>query len=798
MKKSIWATTANRLGLALTVSGAGLTCIGVTPAHAGQAAVKESDNAEIGDIVVTARRRTESLQSVPVAVTALSGEDLARKSIATLENLNAHVPALRITKFQGSDALVVSIRGQRNSQAQPGQDPSIGVYFAEVPTGLQQGLGLGMFDLENVQVLKGPQGTLFGRNSTGGAILLSPAKPKHQFGGSIRAGYIGVPGGGGFTSTSTLNLPVGERVAFRFALNTVNRDGWQKNIVDPAAAAAAADLPAAAGYSWRFGKVTDFSKRLADQESYDWRVGMDFQATDRINNYLVYQGSYFHADNGLRPRLFVVSPRAPLAAVYAPYVARQLAGDFWSTQNVWRSPNTVKLHQAVDILTIETDLFTVKNIAGVKWMKRALGIDATGTPASMTQNVVNDYFNNGRDISEELQFQGKAFDDQLQWTIGGFYFDNRIKQTSQGSGFGYSGRPATAKSKTIAGYAQATYNFAAIEGLSVTAGGRYTYDKRAMSKQGFTITSTNCRLRNSPTDAGIPPGCLASASGSYRKFTYNTSVDYKIDSRSMVYFIYSTGYRAGGFNISENFLSAYVQGYKPETVENFEVGLKKDWDFGIPIRTNISGYTQKFNNVVRQAQNPTAVTSAVLVNATSARLKGFEAELSIKPVRGLELGASYGYVDAKYTGPFFPFAGSTFNAQNFEFSLVPKETLTVNGSYTLPLDKSVGEVRLSANYYHQSRMFWDDSQQGTSPGCLASDCGPRDIYSQKPYGTLDVRLDWKGIAGSRFDASLWATNVTKEKFNSSVVPLANAIGLPLFPGDPRFFGVDLTFHFGTD
>jgi len=788
------------LSLALMVSGIGIPAIPLTAAHAGQAAADAgADASGIADIVVTARRRAESLQSVPVAVTALSGEDIARKNITTLENLNAHVPSLRITRFQGSDALVVSIRGQRNSQAQPGQDPSIGVYFAEVPTGLQQGLALGMFDLENVQVLKGPQGTLFGRNSTGGAILLSPAKPKHEFGGSIRAGYVGVPGGSGFTSTSTLNVPVGERVAFRFALNTIKRDGWQRNLATAADAAAAQELPAAAQYNWRFGKVTDFSKRLADQEGYDWRVGMDFQATDRINNYLVYQGSYFHTDNGVRPRIFAIQPTAPLAAVYAPFAARQNAsGDFYATQNVWRSPNTVKLHQVVDILTIETDQITVKNILGAKWMKRLLGIDGTGVPLSMAQNVVNDYSNDGRDLSWELQFQGKSFDDQLEWTFGGFAFHNKLDQQSKGTGFGYSSRPAFAVAKTLAGYAQATYHPAAIEGLSVTAGGRYTFDERSMSKQGFSTTATACRLRNSPTDAGIPPGCIVSARENYQKFTYNASIDYKFDARSMVYFTYSTGYRAGGFNIAENFVSNYVVGYKPETVENFELGLKKDWDIGIPIRTNISAYTQKFKNVVRQAQNPTSVTGALLTNAASARLKGFEAEFSIKPVRGLELGLSYGYVDAKYTGPFFPFANSTFNAQSFAFSLVPKETITATGSYTLPLDESIGEITFSGNYYHQSRMFWDDSQQGTSPGCLASNCGPRDLYSQKPYGTLDLRLDWKRIAGSRFDAAIWGTNVTKEKFNSSPVPLLNTIGIALYPGDPRFFGADVTFHFGAN
>ncbi|KKW91522.1 hypothetical protein YP76_14060 [Sphingobium chungbukense] len=233
-------------------------------------------------------------------------------------------------------------------------------------------------------------------------------------------------------------------------------------------------------------------------------------------------------------------------------------------------------------------------------------------------------------------------------------------------------------------------------------------------------------------------------------------------------------------------------------MNNFEVGLKKDWDIGFPLRTNLAAYTQKFDNVVRQSQNPATPIFAILTNASQARLSGFEAEISAKPFTGFDLSLSYGHVDARYTAPFRPFANSTFNAEDFEFALVPKHTVAVNASYTLPLDEAIGKVSLNANYTHQSRMWWDDTQQQNSPGCSGSNCGPLNHYSQKPYGLLDLRVDWRRIMGSAIDVAFWATNVTKTKYFSSSTNLGNVLGIAKYPGQPRFFGLDVTVHFGAE
>jgi iron complex outermembrane receptor protein len=775
-----------------------------TTAAADAAPADESANTGLADVVVTARRTTEKLQDVPIAITALSGAELESKGVTSLYNLQTYVPSLRVTTFNNPDTLVVGIRGQRNSQVQPGQDPSIGVYFADVPTGFQIGLNTGMFDLSDIQVLKGPQGTLFGRNSTGGAVLLNPARPTDKTEGYVKAGFIDFDKGTGETGQAVLNLPLGDTLAVRFGIDVINQGGYIKNWSAPYLVPEVFPSP----------RGLTNGKNLGDVESQTWRVGLQWTPTDHLSNYLVYQGVHYRSDNGVNPTLVAVNPNFPLRktiptiTTWLPQflAATQAAQSkyFWSTGSGEQS--FVKLDSDLLYNTTTWDLgaITVKNIAGWKWLKSQRFQDSVGIPYELVMSLYDPQ--KGRDLSEEFQLQGDALDNRLKWVGGLFYFNNKYDSGTDPSiqlatpglaiplGFvSPNRRIAWTTSKTQAVFFQGTYELPWVENLSLTAGGRYTRDERQMIVTN-TVAGTICNLTNA-AGAKLPfAGCRYYGSKTFSQPTYLFSLDYKIDPRTLVYASTSRGYRAGGFNIGATSTVAF-QPYNSETVKNYELGLKRDWLLGdVALRTNAAVYYQEYNDIQRIAQDTSAgnVTATRLFNATKANIKGAEFELTAELFKGLEVGASYAYVAPEYSKAFFTAApgGGLQDVSLNAFSLVPKNTATATVSYTLPTPASVGDFVVSADYSYQSRYFYDDVAQGPL-------YGPLDAQSAPGYGLANARLDWNRVAGSTVDADFRVTNLTNKQYYNYGVPIWPSIGAwSNFVGQPRFFYLEAKYSFG--
>ncbi len=770
------------LGAAFAVGGMGISSTVLAQPAGAPATAPVVMSFE--EVTVTARRVEESLQSVPVAVTALSGEALEKLGVKSVYDLNYSVPGMQVTTFSSPDSLVVGIRGQRNQQVQPGQDPSIGTYFNDMPTGFQWGMNLGMFDLANVQVLKGPQGTLFGRNSTGGAVLINPAKPTNEFEGSIRAGVVAYNGGSGFTSTSVVNVPIDDTLSIRFGLDTTNRSGYLQNIADPALLASWAPAHPSVD-PWPGGRAT--GKNLGSQDSQEWRLGILWTPTDNFENYIVYDGANYRS-NGVAPRAMGVNPANPAyegdtaggatpVGPLRPVMDRFNASDnFWTTQTGAHLPLSLDTHRIINTSTLNLGDITVKNIFGWKTVHRRWGSDSLGVPYHVTLNY---YPQEGYEFSEEFQVSGKSFENSLEWVTGVFYFYNQMRQHTMGSAYTYSERWAESHNLTAAWYGQATYHLPWVEGLAVTGGIRYTSDIRQLKVEAYGGAARSCRF------VPVPDPCMLQDKRGFGRWTYNASVNYQIDDLTMVYFTNSMGYRSGGFNVSESRQDNFSQGYRPETVDNYEIGMKRDWYFGdVPVRTNVAAYWQFYEDIVRQAQNPLDPRLALLVNATQAELKGIEAEVQVKLTESLELGASYSFVDAHYTGPFMV---NGVDLRGNQFALVPATTLSLNATYHVPMNTDYGQVSLSANYYLQSRMWFDDNQQGPALNGLDSADG---------YSTIDMRLDWASALGSDFDVALWVKNLTGTKYYTSAVPLYTSQGVaPGYVGMPRFVGLDVKYRF---
>jgi iron complex outermembrane recepter protein len=243
-----WATSTAAI-LSLT----SIPC--VSTVHA-----QEASAVGLEEVVVTARRREESAQSVPIAITAMGADELEKRHITNLESVQAAVPEFSISQASGRpNAPVYGLRGIRPTESIYGQDPTVAVYFADVVIQPQEATNLGMFDLASVQVLKGPQGTLFGRNTTGGAILMAPKRPGKTFGGDFMVGY------GSYGKNETqfgFDMPLSDSFAMRLSGRTINSDGYQTNVAP--------------------GPL--FGSKLGGESTRDVRLTAVWNITDRVEN----------------------------------------------------------------------------------------------------------------------------------------------------------------------------------------------------------------------------------------------------------------------------------------------------------------------------------------------------------------------------------------------------------------------------------------------------------------------------------------------------------------------------------
>lgn len=805
----------------------------------------------IDDIVVVANRREERNQDVPIAITALSAERLQQQGIAKEQDLAASVPSLVVgPNGQGSrDSQSFTIRGQGATfQASPG----VVVYLNEVPlpsalTLSQQG-GPGNFvDLESLQVLSGPQGTLFGRNTTGGAVLLVPKKPNNEFSGWLQ-GTIGnydrkeVEG--------AVNLPiVPGKLMIRVAGAFHDRDGYTRDVV--------------------------WNKDRDNEHFYSGRIGILFKPVEGFSNYtmvygaksdtngtgLIHKGFNIAALSGLG--LCVDSPLAGNFScdAYRANTARADAlgprrtafdVDVFQQTETWGASNTTE----IDL----NDQLKLRNIVSYQRMRIRYRYDGDATalqqhdvdpgvlpgtidvPGLGATTYANNTFSRERPRdnlkawTEELQLQGTMLAGKFNWTIGGFYYDQRPAGPQGSSALlycpaGLTGNAAICQASLAeygtstvskALYAQATLDFGALSpalnGLRLTGGYRQTWD----NVRGFATQYNFSAL--------LPPGlvvcgkdstqivpvasaynaCLFTGSQRSSSPSWLIGLDYKVTPDILLFGKVSRGYKAGGFNPYAVFFGQNgepdTRTFGPETVTSYEIGIKSDFRIAnVPIRFNSSLYTLDYQGIQRATGDYNLATNAGgarTLNA-DARIRGVEVEASMRPFAGLEIGGNFSYTDAKYkkfqyvtatgalacNGVVAP--GGTADASCLPFQYVAPYIWSVHLSAERSLGDRTGTLAFFVNYSHTS------SQNTEAVALPALQPGAR----LEPYGILNVSLDWRNVARSGVDVGLFATNLTNNLYRISNTDVYQAGGLLYWStlyGEPRMYGVRLRYRFGGD
>ena len=794
------------------------------PAPPVPEAKRERVYAELDEVIVTARRSAENLQDVPVAISTLSADDLQREQINSPQDLQGRVPSLLIgAGSQMRNTETPTIRGQG---AQFGASPGVVIYFAEVPlpadpvANYQGGAGK-FFDLANVQILKGSQGTLFGRNTTGGALLLDPQKPQNETSALLRAGAVALSGKGNLSGSSyetVLNTPIiDDTLLARVGLQYYDRDGFTRDVVT--------------------GKDYD------SKHYWTGRFGLLWKPADGIDNYLL--GHYSDSDdNGTATVIEQINReglnRAIPGAIGLGAIATILPGiDLAQVGNLGcialnvfgpstncgqdiideqaaRGPRRVQLSgdpndrlktgALVDKFSYEiSETLSLVNIASYGILEHSYRWDLDGSRAEFNEFInPNDLLE--ADIStftEELQLQGQALDENLKYVVGAYYesTDAKGRILAKSLLFVDVDQQYEQDKQSFAPFAQGTYDFGgvfqALDGLSLTLGARRTKDESSVRASISQIAVGVVPLLDKSFDAQV----------NNAEWTYTAGLDYKFGA-NLVYGKVSRGYKTGG--VAPIAVNPAHYTYEPEFVTNYEIGQKADFELGaMPVRLNSAIYYTDYTGLQKASidayvdpDNPSPVPQLgqAIFNVGSAWVAGFEMDLTLQPYRGLTVLATYGYTEAEYEEFSFVYNGATpqldcsgqeiasGNAVELScipFQDIPKHQYSLSARYLLPLDPALGDIETSLTYAWTARKY---SGQSSPPDAEPGAYLPA-------VGLVNASLSWSGIFGSSFSAQLFGSNLSNERYR---IANSNQWNLTYFQSsiysEPRIIGLQLGYR----
>ena len=777
------------------------------------------DGSSDSTIIVTARRVEERLQDVPISISVVDQDRINRANIVSGEDLAKVVPGLNVQSKYGAENANFAIRGfQQEIQT----SSSVGTYFGEVISprsgspSVQAGDGAGpgsLFDLQNVQVLKGPQGTLFGRNTTGGAVLLTPRKPTDNFEGYVEgsAGNYDMK-----RIQAVVNVPLADWARARFGVDHQTRDGFAPN--------ASAVGP----------------KDFYDVNYVAARGSLVLDVTPEIENYTIV--SYMRSDtNGQMNQLFRANSALAFGQLAVPQVQRYLAsGRKYQVETSMTDPRVLtNVLQLINTTTWKaTDNLTVKNIASYSTFKQTLRQDLYGA-AFYIPNATNPigfvataflappdnaHSANQKNITEELQFQGIGMDAKLNYQFGLYYEKSSpngragsqlpntgatclFSETKKMSDFRClpPGQGSGRLNETIgeltfinmAAYAQATY--AVTDQFKLTGGFRYTYDRshgQAVGRQFVFVSPPGGGFGQAVFLKCInnydPVTCVRTARTSTKRPTWTLNAAYNATEDVMVYGTYSRGYRQGAAAPGYNYPNR-PSTFGPEKVDNFEAGVKTSFHGGISGYLNVAAF---YSNLTAQqllvaANDTTGVNNSAtaIYNAGKSRVYGFEVESSLRPSSFFRLDAAVTYVHSKLISADFPTAIPGYNVINPSalagdpLPYTPKWGINVSGTFTLPVPEEYGKVDFTATYRYNSRYATGASKLLTAYG---------DAVKQ-----VDLSLDWRDIGGAPIDLSFFGSNVTNQFTATGVAALFNSFGFDArYLGRPRMYGARVKWRFG--
>jgi iron complex outermembrane recepter protein len=736
-----------------TITAFSLGLFSMGQAHADS--TPADDGPKLKEVVVTAEKRPENVQDVPISITALSGAALAQSGAVNTDDIAHLVPGLNISDVGSGFVSYTYIRGGGTNQVDPGADPSVAYYVDEVYITGTAGLQFDLYDIDHVEVLKGPQGTLFGRNAASGAISVITNQPSSTFsaGLDVDAGSYNSYGAHGFV---TGPLTSDDRWLYRVSFNARTAGGYTENLAT--------------------------GRNVDDVHQFGGRVQLEYVG-DTFKFLLTAEG--MRARDGMTPQYVANgnwSTYLNPAAIAALPALEPGVGDYRQYYDTQGYENQ-NLGAVTGRLEWKTWMGTVTSISAYRSSTYDRLADYDGTiedGIALLSHEVDQSF------SQELRLAGAS--DNWHW-IGGLYYYHSQTVTNwlgtTGSAFSLAGVPWSALGVPISGafpltayetddglittnseaaFGQTTYDFTSR--FSAMVGGRYLGDQKQDRRSVLGIVDEALGL----------PGYSVDPKASWTSFDPTASLDFKITPDVLTYFSYAQGFKSGGFQTLEPpTAQAAATVFAPEKVKSYELGLKSEW-----LDHRLLADVALFRSDITDQQILVVYSAleSLVNNAGATRDDGVDLSLAARPTEHLTLDAKMTYQHARFLVYTDPATGRSYagNAQ--------LRSPDFSGSYSAEYDFALagrGDLALRGEYSYQTKEFFDNANTEL-PG----------LY-QPAYGLLNARLTYIPAHGN-WSISMWGRNLGNTYYFRNV-----AIGLPsglAVPGDPRTFGgsFDVKFY----
>jgi iron complex outermembrane recepter protein len=727
-------STIRRANSSLIVSFLVVCMTTAAAPSAADTAGPEASGASLVEVVVTAQRREQRGQDVPIDVTVLSAASLESAGPADTSTIASQVPGLDFSR-QASSGGTPFLRGVGTSSVTAGAENSVATYVDDVYMVAPAANILRLNNLDRIEVLAGPQGTLFGRNATGGVIQVFTLNPSFTPSGNVSLSYgnfnksaESLYATGGLTQTLAANIAV---------------EGDDQTI------------------GW--GTALANGKEIFKENSYSVRGKVLWKPSDSLRVLLSADFSRFDSDIGAN--------FAPLPGTYA-LTGLGSPGKFNAL--AYGIDGSI-VHQGGVSAKVEDDFAWATLVSITAWRRvyQEAFLDQDSVPA---QIVPIPYYPWTTSFSQEVQLRSLK-ESKLTWIVGAFYLQSVAAYDPLGvGGAAISPLPPSALAQTfaqqtvnsLASFAQATYEF--LPKTDLTLGARYTRDDYSITGYQFI------QFADGTTTPNFAPGAQASR---FSKPTFLASLDHKFTDDLMVYASFSRGFKSGGYNI----LSYSAPPVAPEVLDAYQIGLKSEW-LDHRVRFNTSFFDYDYKNLQVQFIGTGASYS---VNAGRARIWGGDAQLSVVPTRNLTITAGISGIDGKYTE--FPL-GFTYvanppniggNTQILNQDLAgkqtartPKWTTNIGATYEIPV--TAGKIELTGNYYYNNGFYWDPGNQ----------------LQQPSYQLVSAWVSWKPASG-RWQASVWGNNLLNNFYYSFAT--LSTFGDQTSPAEPRTYGITLRLNF---
>ncbi|MBD8526513.1 TonB-dependent receptor [Pseudoxanthomonas sp. CAU 1598] len=721
-----------RQTLAAAVALALLVPVAQAQSEGGEGAKK--DNTSLAEITVTARKREETIQDVPVAVTAYTAEALDVLDIADIGDLNAFVPNLTIYAARGSSSTVTAyIRGIGQSDPLWGVDPGVGIYLDDVYIARPQGALLDVFDVERIEVLRGPQGTLYGKNTIGGAIKYISAPLEEDFYGR---GSVTVGSYNQLDVKASVNAPVADGWVSRIAVASLSRDGYGENV--------------------------NTDQQVSDKEILAARATLGYVGNEDF--YARITADWMDDQSGVRGAMMLGPNR------FAPGI--EPLDDRYDVRNGMANVNSTSMSGGA--MTLGWNLgeaWTLKSVTAYRESDTETHIDFDTLPATIADVIA---FYGDHQMSQEFQLN---YDNAgaFRGVAGLYYFDGKAGGQVLNNFFGiiFGDTQGTVDTESYALYGEGTYDLN--EQWSITAGARFTNEKK--SADVFNIGYTDATFT-------VPSGVISADftdSKTFDDFSPKLSIDYQVNDDVLLYALASRGFKSGGFNIRAQ-ATAVPRSRLPfddEQVTSYEIGAKSAF-FDSRLFFNLAYFHNDYKDIQLSifteipGSNPPQFFGD-FTNAGEGTIDGVELEYQAELSESFRLQGNFAWLDTEYDE--FITAGANV-ADTQRFTNAPEFSGSISGIYTHDMG-DMGSLIARASYYYQDEVY---------PTTDLSEA-----IKQEGYGLVSAGLIWQSNGAWR--VALEGSNLSDKEYRTTGYNIGALGILTGFYGPPRTVSLTVSYDF---